>query len=364
MRRARTLLAVMTLVALGCAPCETTVGNVCLVVGTGELGFNRDGLVPEETDLFLVSAARVGPDARLYIMDFNNQRLRRIAEDDTVETVIGNGFHAIANVELPALDSPLENPIDFDFLSDGRLVFVSYHDPRVLALDSTGALQTIAGAADGVIAIEGNEGDGGPASEALFIQLDGIAVTADDAIYVSDSLANRVRLIRDGVIRTVVGTGAAAYTGDGGPGEEAALSWPTALELDPEGNLFIADTFNHAIRRLAIDGTITTVGGTGVAGSAGDGGPATDAQLSQPMGLAVEADGTLYISDRGNHKIRRVTPEGAIETLAGLGEEGASGDGGPASEATFGYTARIALDGDGLLVADQSNSTVRRITLR
>ncbi|MCA9713618.1 MAG: hypothetical protein KC468_02875 [Myxococcales bacterium] len=358
------LAATALLVAGACTPCEQRPGDVCLVVGTGELGFNRDGLAPEETDLFLVSAARRGPDDRLYIMDFNNQRLRRLADDGTVETVMGNGFHAIANADAPAVDSPLENPIDFDFFSDGRLVFVSYHDPRVMALDADGRLEVLAGADDGVVGVEGDEGDGGPAREALFIQLDGIAVTPDDDIYVSDSLANRVRLIQRGVITTVAGTGEAAYSGDGGPGQAAALQWPTALELGPAGALYIADTFNHVVRRLEPDGAITTVVGTGVVGAEGDGGPATGAQLNQPFGLALDDDGTLYIGDRGNFKIRRVDPGGTIETIAGVGVEGLEGDGGPALEASFGFVARVALDGDGLLVADQSNSTVRRITLR
>ena len=304
------LAATALLVAGACTPCEQRPGDVCLVVGTGELGFNRDGLAPEETDLFLVSAARRGPDDRLYIMDFNNQRLRRLADDGTVETVMGNGFHAIANADAPAVDSPLENPIDFDFFSDGRLVFVSYHDPRVMALDADGRLEVLAGADDGVVGVE------------------------------------------------------AAYSGDGGPGQAAALQWPTALELGPAGALYIADTFNHVVRRLEPDGAITTVVGTGVVGAEGDGGPATGAQLNQPFGLALDDDGTLYIGDRGNFKIRRVDPGGTIETIAGVGVEGLEGDGGPALEASFGFVARVALDGDGLLVADQSNSTVRRITLR
>ena len=118
------------------------------------------------------------------------------------------------------------------------------------------------------------------------------------------------------------------------------------------------------IRRLAVDGTISTVAGSGTAGAQGDGGPARLALLSQPFGVALDDDGTLYIGDRGNFKVRRVTPDGVIDTLAGTGIEGATGDDGPATAATFGYLARVALDGDGLLIADQSNARVRRVTLR
>lgn len=366
MARSAILGGVISMALCGCQepPCDQSPGYLCGLVGTGEYGFNRDGLRPADTDLFLVSAARRGPDDRLYIVDFNNQRLRRIDDAGLVETIVGSGYHAIADTTAPLLDTPLENPIDLDFLANGRIVFVSYHDPRVLEVGEDGALRSLAGAGDGVVGMIGDEGDGGPASAALFMQLDGIAVAADDTIYVSDSLAHRVRRIQGGIITTVAGTGATGLSGDGGPGTAATLHWPTALALDAAGNLYIADTFNHAIRRLAVDGTITTVAGTGVEGGSGDGGPALAAQISQPFGVAVDEDGTLYIADRGNFKIRRVGPDGIIGTIAGTGVEGSAGDGGPATAAELGYVARVAIDGDGLLVADQSNARVRRITLR
>lgn len=365
--RVATLLVGAMVLAAACEetrPCDQQPGHVCAVAGTGELGFNRDGLPPEETDLFLISSVRRGPDDRIHLLDFNNQRMRVIDDEGLVQTLVGSGFHAIADTGVPIDATPLENPIDFRFDSAGRLVFVSYHDPRVLVVGDDGTLHSLAGADDGIVGAIGNEGDDGPATDALFIQLDGIAIAPDDTIYVSDSLANRVRRIRDGIITTVAGTGQAAYSGDGGPGTEAAVHWPSAIELDARGNLYIAETRSHVVRRLAPDGTITTVAGTGDAGFSGDGGPALQARLDQPYGLAIDDDGTIYVADRGNHRIRRIDPDGTIDTLAGTGEDGLSGDGGPARSARFGYVARLALDDDGLLVADQSNSVARRITLR
>ena len=339
--------------------CAEQPGFVCPIAGTGDLGFNRDGIPAKDADLFLVSAARRGPDGRIWVMDFNNHRLRRIDDEGRIETVAGNGFHALADVTVPALESPLENPIDFDFLADGRVVIASYHDPRVLAVDAEGRFEVLAGL--GEEGMVGNEGDGGDALAAMFIQLDGIAITGDDTIYVSDSKAHRVRVIRDGIVDTVAGTGERAYSGDGGPGTTAALHWPTALELDPQGNLYIADTFNHVVRRLATDGTITTVAGSGVQGFAGDGGDALAASFDQPYGLALAGE-DLYVTDRGNFRIRRVQA-GIVDTFAGNGMRGDAGDNGPYDDATFAYMARIAIDGAGLLVADQSNSRVRRINL-
>lgn len=360
----RRIASLLVFLALGC---ESVVcsdpgpGTVCRIAGTGELGFNRDGLRPEETDFYLPSAVRRSPGGSLYLMDFNNQRLRMVDDEGLVRTVVGNGFHAVADTSVAALDSPLENPIDFAFLPDGRLVFVSYHDPRVLLLTEEGNLEVVAGT--GELAVRGDEGDFESPLEAQFIQLDGIAVDPEGTIYVSDSLAHRVRRIRDGRIITVAGRGRDGYSGDGGPGVEAALNWPTALELDLEGNLLIADTRNHVVRKLAPDGTITTVAGNGETGFGGDGGPATAAQLDQPNGLAIAPNGTLYIADRGNARIRRVTPDGVIDTIAGDGTRGLRGDGGDALQAQFGYPARIALDGDSLLVADQSNGCARRVVL-
>jgi len=344
-------------------PCLERPGYACTLAGTGEFGFNRDGLPARETDLFLVSAAKRGPDGSIYIMDFNNQRLRKMDDAGALQTIAGNGFHAFADVSVPALDSPLENPIDFDFLGDGRIVFVSAHDPRVLELGLDGRLRTLAGAADGVTGVVGNEGDGGPAEQAHFMRLEGIAVGRGDAIYVADGGAHRVRVIRAGVIDTFAGTGEPAYSGDGGPAVAAALNLPSALALAGAGELYIADTVNHAIRRVDVEGTITTVAGAGTAGFAGDDGPASAARLDQPYGVAVAPDGSLYIGDRSNFRIRRVAPDGVIETLAGTGVEGSRGDR-LASETELGLVARVAFDGDAVLVADQTNSRVIRIDLQ
>ena len=208
---------------------------------------------------------------------------------------------------MPALDSPLENPIDFAFDPEGRIVFTSYHDPRVLRIEGD-RLVVVAG--DGELGEIGDEGDFGDPLLARFIQLDGIAIAPDGTIYVSDSLANRVRRIRDGMIVTVAGTERRGYSGDGGPGTSAQLNWPSALELMPDGSLLIADSLNHAVRVLAPDGTIDTIAGTGEEGVSGDGGPARDAQLAWPYGLALDDDGTLYIADRESFRVRRIAPDG------------------------------------------------------
>jgi sugar lactone lactonase YvrE len=317
------------------------------------MAFNGDGLPARETAFYLPSAVKRGPDGLLYVMDFNNHRLRRIEADGTVTTVAGDGFHAAAIEGVPASESPLENPIDFDWLLDGRLVFVSYHDPRVFVVEPDGTLSVIAGGPD--VGERGDEGDGGPPLFARFMEVHGVAVAPDGAIVITDTLANRVRVIRggvDGTITTLAGIGGiGAYSGDGGAATAAAFHGPTAVTADASGNVFITDTYNCVVRKIAPDGIITTVAGTG-----------PDGVFSHPDGIAVAADGTLFVGDKLHYSVRKVATDGTLTTIAGTGTRGLSGDGGPAVDAQLGSVARVTLDRDGsLLIADQTNATVRRL---
>jgi sugar lactone lactonase YvrE len=330
-------------------PCdEPGAGTACRIAGTGEAAFNDDGRPAAETALYLPSQVKRGPDGRIYIMDFNNQRLRAMEPDGTVTTVAGSGWHGFATEGAPAVDSPLENPVDFDFDAEGRIVFVSYHDPRVLRIDEDGTIAVLAGSGE-----IGDDGDGGPALAARFNQLNGVAVAADGTIYVSDALAGRVRMIRDGVVDTLLGP--------------ETLSYPTALALDGEERVLVADYAHNLVRRASTDGELTIVAGNGEARNAGDGGLAVGAPLHGPNGLAVAPDGTVYIASRDGFCIRRVGPDGIIETVAGAGVEGFSGSGGPALEARFGFLAGLSVDveagGASLLVADQTNNAVWRVIL-
>jgi hypothetical protein len=338
---------------------EEVAGTLCPVAGTGKTGFNEDGRPPEETDFYLISRARRGPDGLLYLMDFNNWRIRRLDEDGLIRTIAGSGFHAPAFPGAPALESPLDNPTDFDFLADGRLIMVSFEDPRVLTIDD-GIIRVLAGTGD--VGTIGNEGDGLDPRQAQFIELMGIAVAPDGAIYLCDSRAHRVRVIRGNVITTLAGTGTAGFSGDGGLAAQAELNYPTAATFDAAGNIYIADTLNHVVRRVGPDGQIATVAGVGQRGLSGDGGPGTEARLNEPNGLAMDVDNSLYIADRANFRVRRLDSQGIIETVAGS-DEGYAGDGGPAVQAQMGYLARITLDGRSLLIADQSNSSIRRLLL-
>ena len=166
-----------------------------------------------------------------------------------------------------------------------------------------------------------------------------------------------------GTIETIAGNGSASYSGDGGPAKLAALNVEVDVSADRAGNIFIADQFNNRIRKIATDGTISTVVGTGAAGYSGDGGPAVDAQINTPTSVFADIAGNLYIADVGNQRIRKVDPSGIITTLAGNGSKGYGGDGGPAVDASFYNAVRVVVDPSGnVLVADQSNHRIRLIT--
>jgi sugar lactone lactonase YvrE len=219
-------------------------------------------------------------------------------------------------------------------------------------------ITTIAGTGEA-----GFSGDGGPATEATFVQPRDTAVGPDGSIYVTDTRNNVVRVISpDGTISTFAGTGEPGYAGDGGPANEALLTWPHDVTVDEAGNVYIADSNNSAIRMVDAAGIITTIAGTGENGFNGDGLPALETQLKLPKSVAWY-DGDLYFADSLNHRIRKVdSPEGTVTTVAGIGEQGYGGDGGPATAALLNTPQRIDLDSDGnIYLADTKNNRIRMI---
>jgi uncharacterized protein (TIGR03437 family) len=206
-------------------------------------------------------------------------------------------------------------------------------------------------------------GDGGPAVSAQIGNIQGIAVDHSGILYLSDTDRNLIRKIdAKGIITTIAGTGVAGYGGDGGPATAAQINLPYGLAADLAGNVYFADLGNNRVRRIAADGSITTTAGTGVKGSLGDGGLAANAQLMTPRNVAVDAAGNLYISEFEGHRIRKVTPDGKIATIAGVGVAGFRGDGGLAVNAQIAYPCGLTLDRSGnLYFADSQNQRVREI---
>jgi len=232
--------------------------------------------------------------------------------------------------------------------SAGNLYFGSIHS--IFKVDPSGNLTLVAG-----IGRYGFSGDGGPATSAQLEFPDGIVVDRAGDIFVADRDANVIREISPGgTISTFAGTGTAGFGGDGGPAAQAMFNGPTGLAFDFFGNLIVGDTGNNRVRRISPDGgTITTLAGNGFAGNGGDGGPALSASLNSPEGVAVDPAGFIYIADTMNNVVRRVAGDGSIGTFAGNGYPSFAGDSGPASSASLFLPTDVAADQSGnLYIAD------------
>lgn len=276
-------------------------------------------------------------------------RVRALQDDGTITTLVGNGQHAWSTPGAGPLETALENPIDAVWGQDGTLYILPIHESRVLMVNPDGTVEPCIGTGE-----QGYAGDGGDAQTAQISESAGLAV-GGDAIYVADTQNNVIRVVRAGVISTLAGGAEAGFVD--GVGAAARFSGPQRLSLEDE-TLYVADANNHAIRAIDVrTGDVTTVAGTGVAGYDGDGGDARRAALTWPQGVTA-VEGVLWIADSGNNVVR-VVHDGTIETWAGTGREGYSGDGGDPVSATFAFPAHVLVRDDGVFVADMKNGAVR-----
>jgi hypothetical protein len=277
------------------------------------------------------------------------------ATDGTIVNVAGTtaGF---AGDGGPATQAQLDAPSDVAFLSPTSVVIADFNNDRIRQVQPDGTIVTAAGGAG-----RGPGGDGGPATSAQLDRPRGVTALPGGGYLIADTFNHRIRRVApDGTITTVAGT-TQGLSGDGAGAAKAQLSFPSDTAVLPGGGFLIADTGNDRIRRVAPDGTISTVAGTS-RGFGGDGGPATAAQLNQPRDIAIASDGAILIADTGNDRIRRVDPNGTISTVAGVGG-GFAGDGDPARTARLRAPFSVAaLPHRGLLFADTANNRVRRVT--
>ena len=305
----------------------------------------------------------VAPDGDLYIADGASHVVRKLdVLTGTLEIVAGTGQAGSSGIGGPATSARLQTPEAVCVASNGDL-YVADSDAHVVRRVSaaTGAILPVAGNGS-----RGDGGDGDMATEAALRAPAAVAVAPNGDLYIADREGHRVRRVSaaTGVIETVAGTGREGFSGDGGVSARARLRAPAGLAVAPNGDLYVADTGNHSIRRIAAaTGIITTVAGSETAGFSGDGGLASGARLSSPRGLAFGPTGDLFIADTGNHRIRRVEIEaGIITSVAGRGMPGFAGDGASSTEARFDAPCGVAVSGTGLYyVADRNNHRVRRV---
>jgi DNA-binding CsgD family transcriptional regulator len=257
----------------------------------------------------------------------------------TITTLVGTGRRAVST-NGPGRSSDLVGPAAVTVAGDGTLYFIDGN--RVRRLTADGDLRTVAGTGEA-----GFAGDGGPAQASQLSSPQGFAIDSQEVVYVADTGNNRVRKVDgNGTITTVAGTGAPGYSGDGGLATAAELNSPVGVVVGFGDTLVVSDSRNNRVRKVLADGTITTIAGSGEAGYSGDGGPAIEAILNAPGGIVLDSENNLYIADSLNDRIRRVDIAGVMTTIAGTGAQGFSGDGGRAVLAQM-YLATSPLTGAG-----------------
>ncbi len=390
----------------------TPQGIISTVAGIGVGGYSGDFGPAVAARLSLPSGIALDGAGNLYIADYNNNRIRKVDIVGLITTVAGLGVSGYAGDGGPAVLSRLSFPSGIVATSAGTLYIADTANHRIRKVATNGTITTVAGSG-----VSGYSGDGGAATIARLNRPRGVGLNQSGGVLIADTINNRIRLVSAGKIASIAGNGTGSFSGDGGSAVAASLKNPEGvvslgatvyaadtanlrvrrfvpggaiatasgngtpqfgdtakaanaqfdnpdgLALDSSGNLYVADTLNHRVRKISPSGTISTIAGSGVQGYSGDGGVATAAKLSLPRGLALDVGGNLYIADSDNDRVRRVTPGGTISTVAGTGVAGFSGDNGPATSARLNEPSAVAVDASGrLYISDTGNNRVRRVT--
>ena len=281
-------------------------GVITTVAGTGTAGFSGDGGAAASAQLSNPYRVALDSAGNLYITDYGNNRIRKVDAAGVISTVAGDGTYGYGGDGGPATAAQLYNPSGVALDGAGNLYIVDGDNQRIRKVDAAGVISTVAG--------DGTRGYGGDGGAAVAAQLDypsGVALDGAGNLYIAEANGNRIRKVdAAGVITTVAGDGTFGSSGDGGPAVAARLGTSVSVAVDGAGNLYISNYGTQSIRKVDAAGVITTVAGDGTLGSGygGDGGPATAAQLNFPRDVAVDGAGNLYIADSGNDRIRRVRP--------------------------------------------------------
>lgn len=378
-------------------------GIISTIAGTGVKGFSGDGGHATEAALDTPEALAVDVAGSVFIADRANRRIRRVSPQGVITTVAGGGgsdgdeegglgtavelgwpgslaigvdgslfiadLRRVFRLDTEGMISTFvgrgrrepDYPSDVTVAANRTVYVADTRNHRILAVEDSGRSSIFAGTGE-----PGFSGDGGPASIAELYNPQGVAVDLSGNVYIADTLNDRIRLVEtDGIIKTLAGTGERGFGGDGELATRARFAQPSDVAIDSIGRIYVADSHNHRIRMIDTAGRVATIAGTGEKGDSGDGGPATQARLIWPQAVALDSIGRVYIACGTDDRIRMIDEAGMINTVAGTGQFGYSGDGGPASVARLWRPSGIAVGIDGsIFIGDTGNQLVRRMDTR
>ena len=319
-----------------------------------------DGKRGIDVVLTLVDGIATDPRGNIYISHRSQNRIRKLSPNGTITTIAGNGIAGFSGDGVPALESSLNFPAGLAF-DNGNLYVADRNNHRIRKIDLKGIISTVAGTG-----IPECCNDNGLAVEAHLHFPSDIDVDTEGNLYISDRSNNRIRKVNpDGIITTIAGLGKPGYGGDFGPADKALLKYPFGISHDNKGNFYIADRGNNRVRKIDQRGIITTIAGDGTHSFGGDYGPANQSSLAFPTDVIVDSLGTVYIADRNNNRVRKIDRLGVITTLMGLSQTEFNGDNEIAAETSLHLPFALALNGeDRLLVVDRNHFRVREVRLQ
>ncbi len=332
---------------------------ISTIAGTGTCGFSGDDGPGTEARIQRPTAVAVDSTGVVYIADEANNRVRMVTPDGIISTFMGTLSTQPQEGERYAFEANVSNAYGIATDNEDNLYVLSRGHSKVFKIGPDGLVRRIVGTGTA-----GFSGDGGPARDAQINFSNHLVADERGNLFIADTGNNRVRKVTaDGTITTIVGTGARGFSGDGGPAIDAEIDVPAAIAIDKGGSLYIADFRNHRIRKVTPDGIITTIAGNGEPAFNGDDKPALESQFGEPCGVDVDDEGNVYIGDQINLRVRVVTPDGLMHTVAGNGKGGFGNDGGPATEALMTNPDILTVDRDGnVFVPDHQNCAVRKLT--